>query len=143
MRKASQIKAYLFLIIISVFTAHNAFPHVHHQHNEEHAPHTEHQGSHHHSEENSTEYNILLDLLSKNHSHSGHTHQFTSTPTTTFSTKSAKEFGVITIIQKEYWSIRSGYIDSDLQKFTLYTNLLTHQPPYLQAYPHRGPPSLG
>lgn len=82
MKLHRQIKALLFLTIMSLFTAHNVLPHAHHlttSHAEdhEHTDHHHHGHSHENGQQSSGENSgNFLTLLLESHAHSAHTHVY-------------------------------------------------------------------
>ncbi|NHE56470.1 hypothetical protein [Cyclobacterium plantarum] len=149
MKLFTQIKAYLVIVIMLFGMMHNAFPHVHHEHDlDEHTvlvgeSHHHHHSDHHpHSdeEENDDEEKAFFDFLFKNHSHTKHTHQHTPSPVEHVKTVKqvlAKFFGA-----NDSWEFSAIETDIGLHSYVLF-NDIGLEAPNLNSNSLRGPPSLG
>lgn len=138
------------LVIMLFAMMHNAFPHVHHEH--ELVGNTELRGTshhhhhdsdhHHHSDENKSdrEQKTFLDFLFKNHSHTKHTHQYT--PAAVEHAKTVKQIEVKVFGSRDVWEFTAKEIDVGLHRHVLFNDVRSDDP-YLHANPLRGPPSLG
>lgn len=150
MKSKKQIKDYFILFIMLLGMMHNAFPHVHHQHDEGDAVvsgggfhHHEHHGDHHHHPgmgDQDHEQNGFLDFLFENHSHSKHSHQYT--PATLEQVKAVKQLGFGLYVNSVNWSLDVKHVDTGLHRYILFEDLAPKHS-YLPPHPHRGPPSLG
>lgn len=150
MKFLNQIKAYSMLVIMLIAMMHNAFPHVHHEHDlnghkeligETHDHH--HDSDHHqHSseEDNDHEEKTIFDFLFKNHTHTTHTHQYT--PATVEHVKTVKQIVVKAFGTSDSWEFTAKETDVGLHRYVLFNDIGSDDP-FLYAYPLRGPPSLG
>lgn len=135
------------LLMILLGMMHNAFPHVHHEHehvgkievgNEIH--HHDHDTDHHHSDESEKDNNrSFLGFLFNDHSHTKHTYQYS--PFTVEHLKSMKQ-DVKVFESSHSWVFEECKTDLGLQRNFLSKELIRNNP-YLHTYRHRGPPSLG
>jgi hypothetical protein len=151
MNNRKQIKAISMLLIMLAMMMHNAFPHIHHQHEsndvayssgDPHEHHHDHGHEHKGSDQSEEDENHnLLDFLLTGHAHSSHSHQFT--PVTVNGFKSYKVFVssvfflAPALFQFNLWSGREGPSRYSLFKQSYLKN------PYLGSNKLRGPPSLG
>lgn len=151
MKLHRQIKALLFLTIMSLFMAHNIMPHAHHlpvSHAEdhEHADHHHHHHSHGHSNEkephdsSDNTGNFLLILLLDTHAHSSHTHVYlTLSDAVNKISKTTFAFFIAEITSQEFLLPPK---EPDRQRQRLFENVY-YDNPSLHHYPLRAPPSLG
>lgn len=149
MKLHRQIKALLFLTIISLFTAHNALPHAHHSstsHVEDHKHAEHHHHSHGHSHDNVPQDPsentgaFLLDVLLDTHAHSSHTHvYFTLADAVSKINKIS-----VTLFDAEITSRKFllPLNEPDGQRRALYGNVY-YDDPSLHYCPLRAPPFLG
>ena len=138
------------LLIMLFMMIHNAFPHVHHQSDMNDAVvvegefhHHNHQGHHHHhsdKEDEDHEQKDLLHFLFKNHTHSGHTHQYIAA--TVKQVKPVKQSTCNLFFISAQWNADLQCTGTGLHRYVLFKNPLP-QHPRLLSTPHRGPPSLG
>ncbi|UII31459.1 hypothetical protein LVD17_24510 [Fulvivirga ulvae] len=143
MKQHRQIIAFLFLIIISIFNAHDIFPHVHHQHIDDVNDHTHHQTEHHHhsaSSESDHDEESFLDLIFKNHSHNKHSHQYT--PATIERVKTGKQIEIKALGNNDSYELTIKETDVGLHGCELFIDFGSDDP-YLYSNPLRGPPALG
>lgn len=128
---------------------HNAYPHVHHQHDvndtvvgsgEFHGH--GHHGDHHHSHEDDKdqEKSTFFDFLFKHHYHTQHSQQYPTANNEQI--KSIKQLDLQVLGNSWIWGFNVNQIYEELHRYVLYESFVPHDP-YLQAHPHRGPPSLG
>jgi hypothetical protein len=152
MKFINHIKAYTMLLIMLFMMMHNAFPHVHHQHDVNSAAisegefhhHGPHAGHHHHSEEEeeNKDHNqkSFLEFLINNHSHSQHTHQYTSAIVKLV--KSVKQLDSRVFVNNDNWNLKFLCVNFGLHRYVLFKNFVPEHL-YLNSHPHRGPPILG
>lgn len=138
------------LVIMLFAMMHNAFPHVHHEHElagevevrgEFH--HHHHDSNHHHhsdEKENDHDQKTFFDFLFKNHSHTKHTHQYT--PATVEHVKPVKQIEIKVFGSSDLWTFAIGKTDVGLHRYVLFKDFVPDGP-HLYSSPHRGPPSLG
>ncbi|MCM4173189.1 hypothetical protein DHD32_17060 [Arenibacter sp. TNZ] len=146
MQKQIHIKALFFLGIFSFMMLHQAFPHLHHQHEETHS-HSDiaHKGEHHHNDDHSQEdensplgfFGFFLDM---------HVHSTVSSEIGLFNRDIVEKQ---TIIGKEIangvFDIQGLFLIDDGQNRAspIYHPPNTYFNSYLSSLDTRGPPSLG
>ena len=138
------------LIILLFAMMHNAFPHVHHEHeigrNTElrgDSHHHHHDSDHHHhsdDDENDQVQKTFFDFLFNNHSHTTHAHQYT--PATVEHVKSIKQIVVKVFGTTESWEFYIKENDVGLHRYVLFNDIGSNHP-FLYSNPLRGPPSIG
>ena len=150
MKLGKQTKASFMLLIMLFVMMHNAFPHLHHQHDVDSeraaGPKGEfHHHGHdhdHHSDEDDNDHDrkSFFDFLLKNHPHTKHLHQYT--PVVLRQVKSVKHLDSKVFVNVDHRISGLRCFDVGLHRFVLFENLVPEYP-YLNNHPHRGPPSLG
>lgn len=138
------------LAIMLFAMMHNAFPHVHHEHDlvgnnelKETSHHHHHDSDHHHhsdEDESDQEQKTFFDFLFKNHSHTKHTHQYT--PATVEHVKTVKQVVVKVFGISDVWEFKAQKTDVGLHRYVLFNDIGSDDH-YLHSNPLRGPPSLG
>ena len=138
------------LVIMLLGMMHNAFPHVHHVHevsvDEElkgESHHHHHDSSHHHhpgEDDNDQENKNFLDFLFKNHSHTQHTHQYTSA--TVEHVKPVKQIEIKAFGSSDPWEFTANKAGIGLHRYVLFDDVGSDDP-YSDSHPLRGPPALG
>lgn len=150
MKSHKQIKACSILVILLIGMMHNAFPHIHHEHDlvghteligESHHHHHD-SDNHHHTDEKEgdQEEKTLFDFLFKNHTHTKHTHQYT--PATVEQVKTVKQVVIKVFGCNASWEFTAQETDIGLHCYVLFNDIGSDDP-FLCTNPLRGPPSLG
>lgn len=146
MQKANKIAAVFFLGLFSLMMLHQAFPHLHHQHEDSHS-HSDiaHTGEHHHHDESSRKkekslyyfFGLFMDM---------HVHSTVSSDIVVLKRNTIE---LQTIVDKDV--VKSAF---DIQRLYLIDKKQNNKPPiykppnkyfnpYLSYLDLRGPPSLG
>lgn len=146
MQKANKIAAFFFLGLFSLMMLHQAFPHLHHQHEDSHS-HSDiaHPGEHHHHDDSSREkekslYDFFVFFMDM------HIHSTVSSDIVVLKRNTIE---LHTIVDKDV--IKSAF---DIQRLYLIDKRQNSKPPiyqppnkyfnpYLSYLDLRGPPSLG
>lgn len=149
-----QIKAFLLLSVLLFALGHNAFPHVHHQHehstdreNQAHhhshdhnQQHESHQHGNHQHEDSSQDWKDLnfLQVLLDGHSSTNHTHQYS--PLLLEPLKSKKQLDQKLIQNFGQYKILVPHREADLKQ-SLIGLICPYDSLHLSINPLRGPPS--
>ena len=146
MPKHNHIKAFFFLGLFSLMIVHQAFPHLHHQHEDSHS-HSDiaHTGEHHHHEDGSHEnedsssgiFGFFMDM---------HVHSAGSSDMVVLKRNLAEQQTVVAkdVANSAVETLRLFFIDTGQNdKPPIYHPPNTYFNPYLSHLVLRGPPSLG
>ncbi len=146
MQKRNKIAAFFFLGLFSLMTLHQAFPHLHHQHEDSHS-HSDiaHTDEHHHHDDSSHEkeespygfFDFFLDM---------HVHSTVSNDIVVLRRNMVEQQTIVDKkVAKSAFDIQQLFLVVDKQnsKPPIYHTPNKHFNPYLSYLDLRGPPSLG
>ncbi|HDZ14190.1 hypothetical protein LCGC14_0889690 [marine sediment metagenome] len=146
MQKANKISALFFLALFSLMMLHQAFPHLHHQHEDSHS-HSDiaHTGEHHHHDDSSEEeeeslygfFGFLMDM---------HVHSTVSSDIVVLERNTVEQrTEVDKYVAESAIDIQRLFLIDDRQNSEppIYHPPNTYFNPYLSNPDLRGPPSLG
>ncbi len=146
MQKANKISAFFFLGLFSLMMLHQAFPHLHHQHEDSHS-HSDiaHTGEHHHHDDNSEEneespygfFGFLMDM---------HVHSTVSSDVVVLKRNAVEQQIIVDKdVAKSAIDVQRFFLIDDGQNSepSIYHPPNTYFNPYLSYLDLRGPPSLG
>jgi len=145
MQKANKISAFFFLGLFSLMMLHQAFPHLHHQHEDSHShSNVTHSGEHHHddgSKENEESPFGFFDLFMDMHVHSTSSNEVVVFERNLIErqTKIAKDSLDHQFTVQNLFSLDEREIDKPL----IYHPPNKYFNPYLSYLDLRGPPALG
>ena len=146
MQKPNKIAAFFFLGLFSLLMLHQAFPHLHHQHEETHS-HSDiaHTGEHHHHDDSSHEkkespygfFGFFMDM----HVHSTVSRDVVVLKRNTVERQTIVDDNVVKLTSdfQEFYVVDNRQND----KPPIYHPPNRHFNPYLSSLDLRGPPSLG
>lgn len=146
MQTANKIAAFFFLGLFSLMILHQAFPHLHHQHEDSHShSNIAHTGEHHHHDDNSQEnedsplgfFGFFMDL---------HVHSTVSSDIIVLKRNTVEQQTIVDKdLAKSTFEIQELFLNDYRQdcKPPIYDPPNKYFNPYLSYLDLRGPPSLG